>query len=85
MKEIKGLRKNSSDDRDLVFRLVRIIAQIWQIHPFREGNTGSVVAFAVLLTESYGFEVDHELLKAHASDRRGRGFRTPVPFSFPSA
>ncbi len=67
MKEISKLKRNGSNDRDIVFRLVRIIAQIWQIHPFREGNTRSVIVFAVLYAKHMGFDVDHELFRIHAS------------------
>ena len=38
MKEIAKLKRTSDNDKDIVFKLVRIIASIWQIHPFREGN-----------------------------------------------
>ena len=54
MKEIKKLKRTGDNDDDVVFRLVRIIAKIWQIHPFREGNTRSVIVFAVLLANSVG-------------------------------
>lgn len=67
MKEISKLKRKDNNDRDVVFRLVRIIAQIWQIHPFREGNTRTVIIFAVLLAKHLGFDVDHSLFKEHAS------------------
>lgn len=67
MKEIAGLKRNGENDRDIVFRMVRIIAQIWQTHLFREGNTRSVIVFAVLLAKSLGFEVEHELFRTNAS------------------
>ena len=67
MKEIAKLHRNGENDREIVFRMVRIIAQIWQTHPFREGNTRSVIVFAVLFAKSLGFEVKHELFRVHAS------------------
>lgn len=48
-----------------MFRLERIIVTIWQIHPFREGNTITCIVFAVLLAKHLGFEVNHKLLKTH--------------------
>ena len=53
--------------KDIVFRLVRIIASIWQTHPFREGNTRTVIVFAVLFAKSLGFEVEHELFKNNSA------------------
>lgn len=67
MKEIKKLKRTASNDKDIVFRLERIIATIWQIHPFREGNTRTCIVFAVLLTKQLGFEVNHELFKTHSA------------------
>ena len=67
MKEISKLKRNSANDKDTVFRLVRIISSIWQIHPFREGNTRSVIIFAILLANSLGFDVKHELFKTHSA------------------
>lgn len=67
MKEIPKLKRNGSNDREVVFRLVRIISKIWQIHPFREGNTRTVIVFAVLLAKSLGFEVNHELFKVNSA------------------
>lgn len=67
MEEIIRLKRNGENNKDVVFRLVRIIAQIWQTHPFREGNTRSVIVFAVLLAKSLGFEVDHELFRTHSA------------------
>ena len=67
MKEIGKLKRTGDNDHDVVFRLVRIIVAIWQTHPFREGNTRTVIVFAVLLAKHLGFEVDHELFKVHSS------------------
>lgn len=67
MKEISKLKRTGENDKDIVFRLVRIIATIWQIHPFREGNARSVIVFAVLLAKSLGFNVKHELFKTHSA------------------
>ena len=67
MKEVKKLKRTDSNDKDIVFRLERIIATIWQIHPFREGNTRTCIVFAVLLAKYLGFEVNHELFKAHSA------------------
>lgn len=67
MKEIGKLKRTGENDHDVVFRLVRIIAAIWHTHPFREGNTGTVIVFAVLLAKHLGFDVDHELFREHSS------------------
>ena len=67
MKEVGKLKRTGENDRDIVFRIVRITAAIWQTHPFREGNTRTVIVFAVLLAKHLGFEVDSELFKVNSS------------------
>lgn len=67
MREVKKLKRTDSNDREIVFRLERIIATIWQIHPFREGNTRACMVFAVLLAKHLGFEVNHEIFNTHSA------------------
>ena len=67
MKEVGKLKRTGDNDKDIVFRLTRIIASIWQTRPFREGNTRAVIVFAILLAKHLGFEVDHELFRVHSS------------------
>lgn len=37
------------------------IAEIWQIHPFREGNTRTTIAFACEFANAHGFPMDKQL------------------------
>ncbi|UJS29000.1 Fic family protein (plasmid) [Macrococcoides canis] len=43
--------------------VTKITADVWKVHPFREGNTRTTYAFAKAYTEMYGFEFDNELIK----------------------
>ena len=65
-KEIARLKKSGSR-QDLLFKLVRIAAKIWQTHPFREGNTRTVIAFIVLLATHLRIEIDYSLFEKHAA------------------
>ena len=65
-REIAKLKPNGVK-KDIVFRIVRITAAIWQTHPFREGNTRSVVAFSFLLAAKLGVKLDYELFAHHAA------------------
>ncbi|MBO5286978.1 MAG: Fic family protein [Clostridia bacterium] len=67
MTELANLRRDGKNDKDVVFKLVRLIASIWQTHPFREGNTRSIIVFAVLLARHLGYCVDYELFSTNAS------------------
>jgi cell filamentation protein len=41
----------------------KLIAKLWQVHPFREGNTRTVITFATQFAEAHGFRMDKTLLK----------------------
>lgn len=43
----------------------RIIARLWQVHPFREGNTRTTILFASHFAEKNGFPLDRQLLLDH--------------------
>lgn len=45
---------------DAVKHLSRFIANIWQIHPFGEGNTRTTAVFTIKYLKSLGFKVNNE-------------------------
>jgi cell filamentation protein len=45
----------------------KLIAALWQCHPFREGNTRTTVTFATQFAEAHGFRMDKSLLKDSAA------------------
>lgn len=45
----------------------KCIAAIWQVHPFREGNTRTTITFATQFAAYHGFTMDKNLLKACAA------------------
>jgi cell filamentation protein len=44
-----------------------LIAALWQAHPFREGNTRTVITFATQFAEAHRFCMDKTLLKDSAA------------------
>ncbi len=49
-----------------VSSLSRYFSQLWQIHPFREGNTRTVVMMLTFFVEKYGYYMDQDLMAASA-------------------
>lgn len=43
-----------------------LLAALWQVHPFREGNTRTIVTFAVQYAEAKGFKMNKALLRDNA-------------------
>lgn len=51
---------------EFVSELTRSFPKIWQVHPFREGNTRTVVMLLTFFAEHYGYYMDQELLAQSA-------------------
>lgn len=51
---------------DFAKELAHTFPAIWQVHPFREGNTRAVVMLMTFFVEHHGFYFDRELLAASA-------------------
>ena len=49
-----------------VHALTRYFPKIWQVHPFREGNTRTVVMLMTFFVEHYGYYMDQDLMAASA-------------------
>ena len=49
--------------RKIIPHFVRFIAQIWQVHPFGEGNTRTTAVFAVKYLNSLGYRVTNNMFK----------------------
>ncbi len=51
---------------EFVRELAHCFPRIWQVHPFREGNTRTVVMMMTFFVEHYGYHMDQELMAASA-------------------
>jgi len=51
---------------DTIAHLAKFISNLWQIHPFGEGNTRTTAVFAIKYLRSMGFQVDNELFAEHS-------------------
>ena len=50
----------------VVEHLARFVSGIWQIHPFREGNTRTTAVFTIKYLRSIGFDVTNHLFSLHS-------------------
>lgn len=57
----KGLSLNES-----VKHLAKFASDIWQIHPFCEGNTRSTAVFMIKYLKTLGFEVSNDVFAEHS-------------------
>ena len=61
-REVKFKYKGLSEDA-FVEHFASFISGVWQIHPFREGNTRTAAVFAIKYLKSKGYEVCNDLFK----------------------
>ena len=50
----------------MVEHLAKFVAGLWQIHPFREGNTRTTAIFTIKYLRSQGFSVNNDLFERHS-------------------
>ena len=43
---------------ELSQKFTKCLAQIWRVHPFRDGNTRATLTFADIFAKQHGFEMD---------------------------
>ncbi len=54
-----------SDDEKIA-HITRFVSGLWQIHPFREGNTRATAVFTILYLRSIGYKVENDLFAKHS-------------------
>ena len=48
------------DDLDAALHVMDFMSSVWQVHPFREGNTRTTATFAVKYLRDLGVEIDND-------------------------
>lgn len=61
-KEINKIKWCDLSKDEFVKLIARHFSTLWQIHPFREGNTRTVVMLMTFFVEHYGYYFDQELI-----------------------
>lgn len=51
---------------EVIERLAKFVSGIWQIHPFREGNTRTTALFAIKYLKSIGFECNNDMFEQYS-------------------
>lgn len=65
-KEINNVDWTKISKEDFAKKIAHLFPSIWQVHPFREGNTRTVVMLITFFAEHYGYYFDQELMSASA-------------------
>lgn len=69
--EINRINWNTLDLDEKSMRFTKLISGLWQVHPFRDGNTRTTVTYAFRFAEEHGFPMQRQLLLDHFDYVRG--------------
>lgn len=64
--EQRKVRYKLPFDRAQIKTLAEFISNIWQVHPFREGNTRTVATFLILYLQQLGIDINNTPFQEHA-------------------
>ncbi len=53
-------------EEDKVKHICRFVSGLWQIHPFREGNTRTTAVFTIQYLRSIGYKVSNDMFQNHS-------------------
>ena len=56
----------SLDKNQLVEHIAKFVSDLWQIHPFGEGNTRTTAIFTIKYLRSLGFDVNNDMFEQHS-------------------
>ncbi len=51
---------------EVIQHIVSFVANLWQIHPFGEGNTRTTAVFIIKYLRVLGFDIDNEMFSKHS-------------------
>lgn len=66
LEQLNGVDWENLNIEETSEQFSKLIAKVWQVHPFREGNTRTVMTFATQFAEYHGFKMNKSLLKDSA-------------------
>ena len=66
IKEEKAFSYSNISNDEMIAHISHFVSNLWQIHPFQEGNTRTTAVFTILYLRSIGFDVDNDLFAKHA-------------------
>ena len=57
---------SAMDEEERLYHLAQFCSELWQLHPFNEGNTRTTAVFLIKYLKKLGYEVDNSLFQKHS-------------------
>ena len=70
LREMDGFGWKQAPLDEIARKFSDCMAKLWKVHPFREGNTRTIVTFCAMFIEEKGIYIDSELFKDNAEYMR---------------
>lgn len=70
LKKMNSFRWKDASFEETTGKFSDYMAELWKSHPFREGNTRTIVTFCAMFIEEQGVYIDSELFKDNAEYMR---------------
>lgn len=70
IKKLHDTDWNSLSPDERAEKYAKNIAELWQAHPFREGNTRTTMTFACQFADTHGFPMDRQLFASYSGYTR---------------
>lgn len=66
LEQERQFRYKGLSQGQIIEHLCRFISDLWQIHPFPEGNTRTTAVFTIKYLRSLGYKAENDMFKAHS-------------------
>ena len=76
LNEINSIVWQNLDTNEIANMFARELALIWRVHPFRDGNTRTILSFAYLYAKEHGFPFDMETFTEELSRKETEDGKT---------
>jgi fido (protein-threonine AMPylation protein) len=86
----KNFNFSKLNEKQIINHIVKFTSDLWQIHPFAEGNTRTTAVFTIKYLRTFGYEVTNDtfeknsqyfrnaLVRANYNDVKNNVFATPI-------
>jgi fido (protein-threonine AMPylation protein) len=54
------------DEQRRIEHIAKFISDLWQIHPFAEGNTRTTAVFTIKYLRTFGYEINNDVFEQHS-------------------
>lgn len=67
IENLNNVKWDEMNTKEKALEFSKRISEIWQVHPFREGNTRTIITFGIQFANENGFPMNKTILQEHSS------------------